>query len=183
MIRRGRLLSPHLSQLACPTLRQTPWIFQRGSDRYSFNYLLGVLPLRAAATRKIDATKDYYKELGLSKGASEQEIKKSFYELAKKFHPDSTEGQSDALKRTYEERVKIISAAYEILSSPELKAQYDAQRGGSSSNGGQQGYQAEQAWSYKYDANGRKYKVYDDGSTSRSSGAKTWDSGRSHYSS
>jgi molecular chaperone DnaJ len=65
--------------------------------------------------------KDLYKVLGLEKGASGEQIKKSYRKLAKKYHPDSNPGDKDS-----EERFKEISHAYDVLSDPEKKNQYDA---------------------------------------------------------
>lgn len=63
--------------------------------------------------------RDYYEVLGLSKGASEQEIKKAYRSLAKKYHPDMNKS-ADA-----EEKFKEINEAYEVLSDPQKKATYD----------------------------------------------------------
>jgi len=63
---------------------------------------------------------DYYKILGLSKTASESEIKKAFRKLARQFHPDLHPDDPDAKKRFQE-----INEAYEVLSDPEKRAKYD----------------------------------------------------------
>jgi curved DNA-binding protein len=64
--------------------------------------------------------KDYYKVLGVSKTASQEEIKKVFRKLAVKFHPDKNPGDKKA-----EERFKEISEANEVLSDPEKRKKYD----------------------------------------------------------
>ena len=64
--------------------------------------------------------RDYYEVLGLSKGASEEELKKAYRKLAKKYHPDVNPGDKDA-----EAKFKEINEAYGILSDPEKKARYD----------------------------------------------------------
>lgn len=64
--------------------------------------------------------RDYYEVLGLSKGASDDEIKKSYRKLAKQYHPDLHPGD-----RECEERFKEIGEAYEVLSDPEKKQRYD----------------------------------------------------------
>ncbi len=64
--------------------------------------------------------RDYYEELGISKGASEDEIKKAYKKLARKYHPDVNPGDKEA-----EERFKEINEANAILSDPEKKARYD----------------------------------------------------------
>lgn len=61
--------------------------------------------------------KDYYRILGISKGASDDEIKKAFRALAHKYHPDK-EGGSEA-------KFKEINEAYQVLSDPKKRAQYD----------------------------------------------------------
>ncbi|WMJ82314.1 molecular chaperone DnaJ [Clostridium sp. MB40-C1] len=66
------------------------------------------------------ANKDYYEVLGISKGASEDEIKKSYRKLAMKYHPDRNPGDKEA-----EEKFKDINEAYQVLSDPEKKSQYD----------------------------------------------------------
>ncbi len=63
---------------------------------------------------------DYYKLLGLDKKASEKEIKKAYKKLAKRYHPDFNQGDKRA-----EDKFKEISQAYQILSDPEKKKQYD----------------------------------------------------------
>lgn len=64
--------------------------------------------------------RDYYEVLGLSKGASESEIKKNFRRLAKENHPDVNPDNAEA-----EARFKEINEAYEILSAADKKAKYD----------------------------------------------------------
>ncbi len=64
--------------------------------------------------------RDYYEVLGLSKGASDEEIKKSYRKLAKQYHPDLHPGDKEC-----EEKFKECSEAYEILSDPDKKAKYD----------------------------------------------------------
>jgi DnaJ-class molecular chaperone len=63
--------------------------------------------------------------LGLSKTASEAEIKKNFYEKAKIYHPDSQEGIEITQKSENEEKFKDLSAAYEILGNSDKKKIYD----------------------------------------------------------
>ena len=66
------------------------------------------------------AAKDYYKVLGLDKGASPEEVKKAFRKLAIKYHPDKNKGNKAA-----EDKFKEINEAYQVLSDPQKKAQYD----------------------------------------------------------
>lgn len=63
--------------------------------------------------------KDYYKILGLSKGASDDDIKKSYRKLALKYHPDKNK------EAGAEEKFKEVAEAYEILSDPKKKEIYD----------------------------------------------------------
>ena len=64
--------------------------------------------------------RDYYEVLGLTKGASEDEIKKAYRKLAKQYHPDLNPGD-----QTAEAKFKEISEAYEVLSDREKRAKYD----------------------------------------------------------
>ena len=63
---------------------------------------------------------DLYQELGVDRGASQDEIKKRYRALAKELHPDLNPGKPDI-----EERFKRITAAYDILSDPERRGRYD----------------------------------------------------------
>ena len=69
--------------------------------------------------------KDYYKILGVSKTASADELKGAFRKLAMKYHPDRQQGKSDAEKKEAEEKFKEINEAYDVLSDPQKREQYD----------------------------------------------------------
>src|SRR6516225_1283399 len=64
--------------------------------------------------------KDYYGALGVKKTASEDEIRKAFRKLARKYHPDVNPGDKSA-----EEKFKIISEANDVLSDPKKRKMYD----------------------------------------------------------
>lgn len=65
--------------------------------------------------------RDYYEVLGVNKGASDDEIKKAFRKLARKYHPDVNRDKT----KEAEEQFKEINEAYEVLSNSERRAQYD----------------------------------------------------------
>lgn len=83
--------------------------------------------------------KDFYETLGVSKDASQEDIKKAYRKLAQKYHPDSNPGDATA-----EEKFKEVSEAYATLSKPDQRKEYDQVRrvaasGGFSGFGGQPG--------------------------------------------
>ena len=61
--------------------------------------------------------KDYYNILGINKSASKDEIKKAFYKLAHKYHPDKKEGN--------EAKFKQVNEAYQVLSDDAKRSKYD----------------------------------------------------------
>ena len=64
--------------------------------------------------------KEYYRVLGIEKGASDDEIKKAYRKLALKFHPDKNKDENA------EEKFKEIGEAYEVLSDKDKRAAYEA---------------------------------------------------------
>ncbi|MFA5931816.1 MAG: DnaJ domain-containing protein [Candidatus Paceibacterota bacterium] len=82
-------------------------------------------------------SKDYYEILGVNKGASKDEIKKAFYKLAHKYHPDKKGGN--------EEQFKKVNEAYQVLSDDAKRAKYDQygsgfESAGAGGYGGGQGF-------------------------------------------
>lgn len=88
--------------------------------------------------------KDYYDILGVSRDASEDEIKKAFRQLARKYHPDVNPDKKDA-----EEKFKEINEAFEVLKDPEKRQAYD--------RFGEAGVEAE-----GYRSSGRGFPGFDD---------------------
>jgi molecular chaperone DnaJ len=65
--------------------------------------------------------KDLYETLGVARGAGQDEIKKAYRKLARQYHPDANPGDASA-----EERFKEVQSAYDVLSDPEKRKQYEA---------------------------------------------------------
>ncbi len=88
-------------------------------------------------THMADNKRDYYEVLGIQKDASDDDIKKAYRQMAKKYHPDLNPGDKEA-----EARFKEVNEAYEILSDAQKKARYDQfGHAGVDPNFGSGGYQ------------------------------------------
>jgi len=69
------------------------------------------------------AKRDYYETLGVERNASDEDIKKAYRKLARQYHPDLQTG--DQQKKAAEEQFKGINEAYEVISDPDKRKQYD----------------------------------------------------------
>lgn len=101
--------------------------------------------------------KDYYKILGLSSTASQEEIKQKYRELAKKWHPDA-----NGAKKEYEEKFKALNEAYSVLSSPSTRMEYDANRKkeeeGDIRKSAYNDYTKDRDWEFRYYSTRREQK-------------------------
>jgi len=90
--------------------------------------------------------KDFYEVLGISKGASDSEIKKAYRKKAMKYHPDKYTNATEKEKKEAERKFKEINEAYQVLSDSEKKAKYDRfghdafSQGGGAGQGGFSGF-------------------------------------------
>lgn len=74
---------------------------------------------QVAAVKRVKQCKDYYEILGVSRSASDEDLKKAYRKLALKFHPDKNHAPGAT------EAFKAIGTAYAVLSNPEKRKQYD----------------------------------------------------------
>ena len=106
--------------------------------------------------------RDYYKILGVAKDAQAGEIKKSYRERAKKFHPDANNGSKKS-----ESQFKLLSEAYSILSDARKRKEYDRRRSqkGSSRRRSSQGWgsQGDDRWGYGFGEQGSQGQTRQEG--------------------
>jgi len=104
--------------------------------------------------------KDFYKVLGVSKDVSDADLKKTYRKLARKYHPDSNQGDAAA-----EAKFKEISEAYSVLSDPEQREEYDQIRamgsGARFTAGGQSAGGFEDVFSMFGQGRGGRYQTQD----------------------
>ena len=81
---------------------------------------------KAKVALKRAGRKNFYKILGVSNGATEAELKKSYKKMALKYHPDRMSGKSEAEREMATAKFKEVNEAYEVLSDPEKKRRYDS---------------------------------------------------------
>lgn len=112
-----------------------------------------------SSIKAYNSSKNYYKILNVSETAEQKQIKKSFRELAKKYHPDTNKGKEDLFKE--------VNEAYQVLSDLSIKRDYDQQRklkGGSSQAGSQNGQYSrnynQETYSNQQNATNKNYRGY-----------------------
>jgi len=143
--RATRQMARRLCRMLSTADRNAPrrMIHQVINNRFGKKLTAGIRVKRWIHATRPSFQKDYYEVLGISKSASKSDIKKAYYKLAKKWHPDTNKGDKEAEKRFTE-----ISHAYEILSDDEKRTAYDqfghnfeqAGGGGFGGPGGFQGF-------------------------------------------
>jgi len=99
--------------------------------------------------------KDYYSILGISKGATEQEIKKAYRKMALQYHPDKNKGNKES-----ETRFKEINEAYEVLSDKQKRSNYDQFGAAEPGMGGSQGFSGGQGFQQGFGGQGFDFSSF-----------------------
>lgn len=99
--------------------------------------------------------KDYYEILGVDKSSSDKDIKSAYRKLAKQYHPDLNPGDEEA-----EKKFKEINEAYEVLSDPDKKKQYDMFGSATNFAGGQNFDPNQYGYSYSYSGANSDYSDF-----------------------
>lgn len=93
------------------------------------------------AEPNIKTDKDYYKILGVDKSATPKDVRRSYLQLTKKFHPDKQKNLNDEQRQKNEEKMAEINEAYEILSDDDKRTKYDNARANSRNSRGAHGFE------------------------------------------
>ncbi|CAL8128985.1 unnamed protein product [Orchesella dallaii] len=137
----------------CISFVQVQFSNQNQRDKWGFGRPALKPAYYFGATREFHVTsghhqrKDYYAILGVPKNASLKDVKKAYYELAKKYHPDTNKAP-DAQKKFQD-----VSEAYEVLSDNGKRKEYDmwgqtSEQMGRSGGGGGGGFGQQQSWNF-----------------------------------
>jgi molecular chaperone DnaJ len=100
--------------------------------------------------------RDYYEILGVSKSASQDELKKAYRKLAMQYHPDRNPGD-----KTAEEKFKELNDAYDVLKDEQKRAAYN-QFGHSAFQGGGQGYQGQSSGGFDFNFGGGFSNIFEE---------------------
>jgi len=123
-----------LGQVCYPLIRHSRSLVM-SSSKYHLNISTKFMYVNRHLSSSSIMYSDYYNLLGVEKTASQKDIKKAYYKLAKQYHPDSNKGDPNASKKFQE-----VSEAYEVLGDDEKRSQYDTYGSADEFNkGGSQG--------------------------------------------
>lgn len=95
-------------------------------EAHGENQKIQTMQQKAQTLLKRSKTKDYYKVLGVSRDASNKEIKRAYLRASKINHPDKVGNADPTAKEAAEKKMASINEAYEVLKDSELRARFDA---------------------------------------------------------